>query len=183
MILLIDLCYKKGSLSRSEFVDPIRDCVRRAGSLSKVLHFSEVKGDEIKGCEKVILCGTALKDNIYAKNIESFSWIRECKVPILGICAGMQVIGSSFGGAIVSQPKIGLEQIEITTETGLLGQSRMIEGYHLHNYGITLPEGFLIVAGTRSSIEAFKHQEKPIYGILFHPEVRNRWIIKRFVQL
>lgn len=183
MILLIDLCYEKGSLSRYEFVDPIKDCVKRAGSRSEVLHFSEVKDEEIKRCEKVILCGTALKDNVYAKDVESFSWIRECEVPILGMCAGMQVIGSIFGGDIVPQPKIGLEQIEITTETGLLGPSRMIEGYHLHNYGVTLPEGFLIVAGARSGIEAFKHQEKPIYGILFHPEVRNRWIIKRFVQL
>ena len=183
MILLIDLCYEKESLSRYEFVDPIKDCVRKAGSLYEVLHFSEVEGDGAEGYEKVILCGTALKDNVYAKHIESFSWIRECEVPILGICAGMQVIGSIFGGAIVPQPKIGLEQIEIITETRLLGPSRTIEGYHLHNYGVTLPEGFMIVAGTKDRIEAFKHQEKPVYGILFHPEVRNRWIIESFVQL
>ena len=183
MTLLIDLCYEKESLSRYEFADPIKDCVRQAGSSCEVLHFSEVEGDEANRYEKVILCGTALKDDVYAKHIESFSWIRECEVPILGICAGMQVMGSIFGGKIVSQSKIGLEEIEINRETRLLGPSRTIEGYHLHNCGVTLPEGFEIVAGTKDQIEAFKHQEKPIYGILFHPEVRNRWIIERFVHL
>jgi GMP synthase (glutamine-hydrolysing) len=105
--------------------------------------------------------------------------------PLLGICAGMQVVAAVFGGGIVPQPKIGLEKIDITRETDLLGPPREIEGYHLHNFGVTLPPGFglVAVAGRPGSIEAFRHSERQIYGIIFHPEVRNRWIVERFVDL
>jgi GMP synthase (glutamine-hydrolysing) len=39
------------------------------------------------------------------------------------------------------------------------------------------------VAGTTEVVEAFKHRERSIYGIIFHPEVRNRWILERFAGL
>ena len=81
------------------------------------------------------------------------------------------------------KPAIGLERIEIITDTPLLGEPRQIEGYHLHNYGVTLPEEFLLVAGTTEVVEAFKHRERSTYGIIFHPEVRNRWILERFAGL
>ncbi|HOP31449.1 MAG TPA: gamma-glutamyl-gamma-aminobutyrate hydrolase family protein, partial [Spirochaetota bacterium] len=119
----------------------------------------------------------------FAERINLFSWIEDLNKPILGICAGMQVVAAVFGGGIVPQPKIGLEKIEITRETDLLGPPRGIEGYHLHNYGVTLPPGFDLVAGRPGEVEAFKHSERPIYGIIFHPEVRNRWVVERFVIL
>jgi hypothetical protein len=31
--------------------------------------------------------------------------------------------------------------------------------------------------------EIIRHREKPVYGILFHPEVRNVWIIRNFARL
>lgn len=95
----------------------------------------------------------------------------------------MQVVAAVFGGEIVPQPKIGLERIEILKETDLLGPPGEIEGYHLHNFGVTLPSGFDLVAGRAGQIEAFKHSGRPIYGIIFHPEVRNKWIVERFLDL
>jgi GMP synthase (glutamine-hydrolysing) len=153
------------------------------------LHFSEVESiGEVKSAgteryDKIILCGTALKDNVFRGQIDSFSWIKEFVGCILGICAGMQVIGSVFGGEIIPQADIGLKKIDIVRETPLLGEPRQIEGYHLHSYGVTLPDGFQLVAGKSDYVEAFKHQDRPIYGILFHPEVRNRWMVERFVQI
>jgi GMP synthase (glutamine-hydrolysing) len=185
MILIVDLCFKPASLSRYEFVDPIAGIVRRAGSECEVVHFTELTGDLIEKADGIILCGTALKDNFFAERIDLFSWIDRINKPLLGICAGMQVVAAVFGGGIVPQPKIGLEKIKITRETDLLGPPREIEGYHLHNFGVTLPPGFglVAVAGRPGSIEAIKHSERQIYGIIFHPEVRNRWIVERFVDL
>jgi GMP synthase (glutamine-hydrolysing) len=65
----------------------------------------------------------------------------------------------------------------------LLGEPGEIEGYHLHNYAATLPEGFLGLAGDAEIPEAFQHRTLPISGIMFHPEVRNRWILERFANL
>lgn len=183
MILLVDLCFEGESLSRYEFVDPIADVLKRAGFSCRVVHFTEIKENELGEYDRIILCGTALKDNAYAERLESFSWIKSCRKPILGICAGMQVVGAVFGGRIVPQPAIGLKKMEIVSESPLLGEPREIEGYHLHNFGVSLPEGFGILAGMSERVDAFQHGVRPVYGIIFHPEVRNKWIIERFAAL
>jgi len=183
MILLVDLCYEKDSLSQCEFVHPIFDTLKRSGFSGEIRHFSELKRREWERYDRIILCGTALKDNYFAERIDLFSWMIECRKPILGICAGMQVISAVFGGQIVSQPAIGLETISIIRESALLGEPREIDGYHLHNFGVTLPEGFLLLAGKPGKVKAFCHPTRPIYGIVFHPEVRNRGIIERFAGL
>ena len=189
MILLIDLCFKPGSLSRYEFVYPIADALSCAGAQYQILHFTGLDGMGTEEYAKqldrsyngIILCGTALKDNAYVNQMDLFSWIKCCwNVPMLGICAGMQVISAVFGGKIIPQPVIGLEEIDITLETPLLGSPRKIEGYHLHNFGVTSPEGFQVIAESQGCIAAFKHRQMPIYGIAFHPEVRNKWILERF---
>lgn len=182
-MLIVDLCYEKDSLSRYEFVDPIVQVVRKSGRRYRIRHFSDLGGGEIDAADGVILCGTALKDNSYAGRIEEFSWIRTFDGPILGICAGMQVIASVFGGKIVPWPEIGLKEIQVISETPLLGEPRSITGYHLHNYGVDLPPDFDLVAGSSDRVQAFKRRGHQVYGIIFHPEVRNRWIIERFCQL
>ena len=186
MILLVDLCCELDSLSQYEFVHPIADTLRRAGLSMEILHFTELQGIDLERYDRVILCGAALKDNAYAKRLDCFSWIRSFNGPILGICAGMQVIGAVFGGGIIHQPAIGLEEIEIVAGSALLGEPRRIEGYHLHNYAVTLPDDFLLLAGgpeRGGRVEAFVHRERPIFGVIFHPEVRNRWILERFAEL
>lgn len=183
MILLVDLCYEKGSLSKYEFVLPIADVLEKTKTPHEVVHYTELNGNLLDRSEKVILCGTALKDNAYSEKEDLFSWMRKCEKPMLGICAGMQVIGLAFGGSIIPMPTIGLEKIEIIRDTPLLGEPRQIDGYHLHNFGVTMPEGFELVAGSPKRVEAFLHCQRTIYGIIFHPEVRNRWIVERFVNL
>lgn len=182
-ILLADLCYEKNSLSMFEFVHPIRESMERSGFPCKICHYTEIEDDVLANYDKVILCGTALKDNAFMEQIEAFYWLKDLKKPILGICAGMQVISALFGGSIVQHPAIGLNMIGITRSSPLLGEPRQIEGYHLHNYAASLPEGFLRLAGKPDVPEAFQHCTLPIYGIIFHPEVRNRWILERFANL
>ncbi|MFB3766672.1 MAG: hypothetical protein ACE14P_15700 [Methanotrichaceae archaeon] len=183
MILLVDLCYEKDALSKYEFVLPIASVLKRAKASYEVVHYTDLSADQLDRSEKIILCGTALKDNAYMEEIDRFSWMRMCEKPMLGICAGMQVIGSAFGGSIIPMHAIGLEKVEIIMDTPLLGEPRQIDGYHLHNYGVTLPSGFELVAGNPKRVEAFLYCQRPIYGIIFHPEVRNRWIVERFVNL
>jgi GMP synthase-like glutamine amidotransferase len=201
MILVVDLCYEMNSLSEYEFVHPIVQTLKRSGFRLEVMHYkamhrgmqkamhckengtNEVDMDGLEKFSRIILCGTALKDNIYLEQLDLFHWIRDWKKPVLGICAGMQVIGRVFGGNIVSQPAIGLEKIDILEDSALMGEQREIEGYHLHNYGVTLPDRFRLLAGSPTRVEAFCHEELPIYGIIFHPEVRNRWILDRFARL
>lgn len=182
-ILLIDLCCEKDSLSHYEFVLPIRDALKQAGAYCEIRHYDEVAPRDRASCDKIVLCGTALMDNEYAKHLQSFSWIKDCKKPLLGICAGMQVIGAVYGGSIVQDQVIGLKDIEIVRASPLLGEPRRIEGYHLHNYAVTLPQKLSLLAGRIDAATAFQRGADPMYGLIFHPEVRNRWILERFAAL
>jgi len=182
-ILLVDLCFEKASLSQYEFVHPIEDTLQKLGYSCNFLHYTEINMQSLANHDKIILCGTALEDNVYAEHLQLFSWIKDFKKPILGICAGMQVISSVYGGSIVQNQAIGLEEIEIVRDSPLLGKPRQIEVYHLHNYIATLPEGLSLLAGRIDAVEAFKHCTNPTYGIIFHPEVRNHWILERFANL
>ncbi|MDD1761944.1 MAG: diphthine--ammonia ligase [Methanothrix sp.] len=182
-ILLVDLCSVPDSLSHYEFVHPIRDALNELGRRTYVLHYSQVTKEALDACERIILCGTALKDNDYAEHLEALSWIKCQKKPLLGICAGMQVIAAVYGGSILPHPQIGLVKMEILRDSPLLGEPRFIEGYHLHNYSATLPDGFELISGKASAADAFFHPVRPTFGIVFHPEVRCRWILERFVSL
>ncbi len=181
MIQLVDLCYTENSLSRYEFVDPIAAALTTAGADVAIRHYSA--GNVSSSCTGVVLCGTALKDSTYLEHLDAVSWVRSCCVPILGICAGMQVIAALHGGQVVRQPEIGLRNIEVIAQSPLLGAPRTISGYHLHTYAATLPEGFDVLAGNTTYVEAFSSRHAPQYGILFHPEVRNTWILESFARI
>jgi GMP synthase-like glutamine amidotransferase len=183
MILLVDLCYENDSLSQYEFVHPIARAIQGAGSAWKIEHYTEVEEGELERYSHAILCGTALQDNAYMDKLDCFGWIESYHGPLLGICAGMQVIGAVFGGELVPFASIGLEKIEILRETPLLGRPRQMEVYHLHSFGVTLPKGFALLAGSAQQAEAFKLIGRPTYGIIFHPEVRSRWILEQFAGL
>jgi GMP synthase-like glutamine amidotransferase len=183
MILLVDLCYEIDSLSQYEFVHPVARALRRAGAAWRIMHYTEVEERELEGYSHAVLCGTALQDNGYMDRLDRFDWIKSFRGPMLGICAGMQVIGSVFGGELVPFASLGLQEIEILRETPLLGKTGRMEVYHLHGFGVTLPEEFLHLAGSSRRPEAFKLVGGPVYGIIFHPEVRSRWILERFASL
>jgi len=183
MILLVDLCYEKGSLSQYEFVHPIARAIQGAGAAWKIEHYTEVEEGKLERYSQIILCGTALQDNAYLDRLDCFGWIKSYRGPLLGICAGMQVIGAVFGGELVPFASIGLEKIMILRETPLLGRPRQMEVYHLHSFGVTLPKDFVLLAGSPQRAEAFKLINGPVYGIIFHPEVRSRWILERFAGL
>lgn len=181
--LLIDLSFARDSLFKREFVHPIRGALNELGHCSHILHYTAVTPQDLACHEKVILCGTALKDDDYAGNLQSLAWIKGFDKPLLGVCAGMQVISAVYGGSIVPSPAIGLKEIEILQESPLLGEPCILEGYHLHNNGATLPQGFVLLAGKSNASEAFRHPSRPTFAVIFHPEVRNRWILERFVNL
>lgn len=182
MILIINLCKEK--LHYCEFVKPIEDILKKAGKEFFTRGYLELKEKELNEADKIIICGTSLKDNGYLKETEKFSWIRETKKSILGICAGMQIISLVFGCKLEKNLEIGMKHINF--QKNFLGLEGKKEVYGLHNFGVNydskLRENFNIFAKPKS-VQAIKHIKKEIYGALFHPEVRNKGLISNFVNL
>lgn len=181
MILLVDLCYKNNSLSNQEFVLPIASIVKEAGEDFEIKHYRDIKDKDLEKADKIILCGTALKDGEYLKSLKRFEWIKGFDRPILGICAGMQVIGLVFGSELVKAKEIGMKKIELRKKNKLF--STDLEVYELHKYSLEPNEEFETLAVSSVCVQAIKHKEKEIYGIMFHPEVRQRNVVRNFIDM
>ena len=102
MILVIKV--NKMKLHDEEFVRPVTDLLENF----KVVDYRKVKKEDLDKCDKVIICGTALKDNDYLENLDKFSWLKEFKKPVLGICAVMQIIGLILGKELIKNKRIGV---------------------------------------------------------------------------
>jgi len=183
MILLIDLCYRPGSLSRDEFVGPVARIVERAGYAWKEAHYQEVGPRDLQRADGIILCGTALEDNVFAEQVDKFRWLRDATVPVLGICAGMQALCAVFGGSIRPGCEIGMTPVRTTTDDPFLAGHAAFEAYELHSFTCDPPAEWKVLAVSDRSVQAARHPDRPLYGVMFHPEVRNDRVIGRFLAL
>jgi len=183
MILIVDLCYREDSLGFEEFVLPIRRIVKGAGFSSKEIHYSSDVAAEITKSEAVVLCGTPLADNQFLVDIRQFSWLPACPVPVLGICAGMEVLTLVHGGRLDTCLEIGMTPVRVSGEDPLLGRTGEFPVYELHGFGCHVPEGFRVLAESDRCVQVIRHKVRPQWGVMFHPEVRNEWVVERFLSL
>lgn len=174
MILIISTC--KHKLHEEEFVKPITSILTE--NFEIVNYKDDIKLDKY---DKIIICGTALKDDDYLIFLENFEILKESNKPILGICSGLQILATIYGARLSKTTEIGM--INITT----IKKNSIFEGdfdvYALHHNVVEICDDFDILAKSSKCIQAIKHISKPHYGILFHPEVRNEEIIKKFLML
>jgi GMP synthase (glutamine-hydrolysing) len=183
MILVVDLAYRPGSLSADEFVAPVERIVRQEGFSPRVRYYNEVVPEDLDPAGGAILCGTALADSGYLDAPERFAWLPSFPRPVLGICAGMQVIARVHGGDVYPEVCIGMAGQEVVAPDPLLtGRDRFL-AYELHGLSVAAPASFRVLAASPPHARIIRHREKPVYGVMFHPEVRNEWLIRRFLGL
>jgi GMP synthase (glutamine-hydrolysing) len=182
MILIIDCCSGRESLSYDEFVRPVLGIAMERDACA-ARHISQVEGNDLLSADGIIICGTALMDNDFLKHARRFIALKRLEKPVLGICAGMQIISKVFGGGIERLQEIGMTRIRVVKKDPLFSGKREFGAYSLHNLCAKLPPSFTELARSSGCLQAFRHDMKPVYGVLFHPEVRNRWIIDNFLKM
>lgn len=170
------MCPQKDSLWKEEFVAPIVKIIKGICDY-EIEHFSE--NFNAANYDKIIISGSPLGDFESMGHIDKFKWILDTEKPVFGICAGMQIIAKIFGCDLHDCQEIGMTKVKT-----LMG-NKLFEGefevYSLHNSGVGMNENLNILAESGKCIQAIKHKEKEIYGVLFHPEVRNHDMIIKFL--
>lgn len=178
MILIINVCKEK--LHYFEFVRPVEKILEAEKVEFFTKHYLDLKKKDLEQCDRAIICGNSLADNEFVKKIKKLEWIKNFNGVVLGICAGMQIIGLIFGGKLDKQTEIGFFHERFENFLGLNGEQ---EVYHLHNYYISKwPKEFEAYSDGKI-VQAVKHKNRKIYAVLFHPEVRNKEMILEFARI
>ncbi|MBI4500150.1 MAG: glutamine-hydrolyzing GMP synthase [Gemmatimonadetes bacterium] len=101
-------------------------------------------------------------------------------IPILGVCYGMQLVAYLAGGKVKpsSEREYGRADITVCQGGGLFAGFKEGEAVTVWaSHGDRLdepPPGFRTTAASRNApVAAMAHESKPIYGVLFHPEVAH----------
>jgi GMP synthase (glutamine-hydrolysing) len=113
-------------------------------------------------------------------------------VPVLGICYGMQLLAQLAGGDVrpSGEREYGRAEIEVLTGEGLFagfdpGTRTPVWMSHGDRVDVP-PAGWEVLARSGNTpVAAFRHCERPLLGVQFHPEVahtrRGAEIIQNFL--
>ena len=177
--LLISTCTH--TLNDMEFVFPISEILGK--NEHYLIHFEDCDRKLLSKYDKIIICGTSMQDFSYVDKLPFFEdLLSNFEGPILGICSGMQILSLIFGASgLVDNTEVGFVEIK-TLITNKLFKGNF-QGYNLHNCSVNECDTFEVLATSDNSIQAVKHKSKEIYGISFHPEVRNQEVVRNFLKI
>ena len=150
--------------------------IREMGVYSEVLPFNTPLAEILERAPSgIILSGGPSSVNAEHAHLVEKELFNQ-KIPVLGICYGMQLTTHLLGGKVKKGAKgeYGKAKLEIQKSNQLLaGVSRFSTVWMSHFDEVeTLPEGFAINAMT-DVISAISNEAKKIYCVQFHPEVSH----------
>jgi anthranilate synthase component 2 len=116
------------------------------------------------------------------------------KIPIFGVCLGMQAMGQAFGGDVVRAPLPmhgKISEIHHQGKTIFRGINGSFKATRYHSLIIdrdTCPDVLDVVAETKDGlIMGLSHKKFPVHGVQFHPEsISSEFghaILKNFLEL
>jgi GMP synthase (glutamine-hydrolysing) len=101
-------------------------------------------------------------------------------LPVLGICYGMQLVARLAGGKVVpsNEREYGRAEIAIRENKGLFGgfeprATAIVWASHGDRVEEPPPHFRVTATSANAPVSAMQHESKPIYGVLFHPEVAH----------
>lgn len=104
-----------------------------------------------------------------ATEMRLLGWARECRIPVLGVCRGAQVMNRFLGGNLSP-----VSAQHVVTRHAISWQSEIGEVNSYHQQGIFPPDlatALRVLASAEDgTVEAFRHTALPWFGVMWHPE-------------
>jgi GMP synthase (glutamine-hydrolysing) len=99
------------------------------------------------------------------------------RLPVLGVCYGMQIIGQFFGGKVEKgvQGEYGAARVHGVDGFAVPECPATLDVWMSHaDHVSTLPPEFKLVFESENGLAAgIRHERRPVVGLQFHPEVQH----------
>ncbi|GAB6057113.1 gamma-glutamyl-gamma-aminobutyrate hydrolase family protein [Desulfonatronum parangueonense] len=101
-------------------------------------------------------------------------WALEASLPVLGVCRGAQIINLHLGGGVseAQDSAHAAAHVAVRHDVVLAGSRIQVNSYHRRVIAAAdLAPGLAVLARAEDqTIEAFHMPDKPVLGLLWHPE-------------
>jgi len=181
----LDQAWARLLLSKNLFPVPLPNCVTDVGGLLRELQLDGViltGGNDLGGpslAQRKVgdRCSGAAdaapeRDSLERALLEVCA---ERGIPVLGVCRGMQLLVTHYGGRILELPgHLGTRHtITVRSADGLgLGPRESVNSFH--RFGVRhedIGPNLIPLAGAEdNTVEAVAHHTYPQWGIMWHPE-------------
>jgi para-aminobenzoate synthetase component 2 len=163
--------------NHDSFVFNIVQYLEELGAETIVVKNNEVEPEFCKNFSGVVISPGPGNPQSAGMSIDAVKYCEQEKIPVLGICLGLQVIGSAYGAKISSAPELLHGRTSEISHSGTdlfkdIPNNFIATRYHsLVIEPDSLPE-ILQVTATCSdgTIMGISHRTKNIVGVQFHPE-------------
>ncbi|GAC1649722.1 MAG: glutamine-hydrolyzing GMP synthase [Gemmatimonadaceae bacterium] len=119
-------------------------------------------------------------NSVYGENVPTADRALLDIAPVLGICYGMHLIAYLEGGAVQASARreYGRAEIRVDESSALfegfsVGERTIAWMSHGDHVAAAPPEYVVTASNESTAIVAFQHKTRPVYGVLFHPEVQH----------
>ncbi len=183
----------------SQFTQLIARRVREVGVYSEIFPWDASEEDIRSFAPKGIILSGGPESVVGDDAPTAPQAVFDLKIPVLGICYGMQLMAAQLGGEVINadEHEYGYAQVRARGHSKLLKDIEdhvTEEGYGLLDVWMShgdrvekMPENFKLIASTESApVAGIADESRDYYGIQFHPEVthtkQGKQIIERFVK-
>lgn len=165
----------------AQYAQLIARRVREAGVYSEIVPHT-ITADELAAKNPVGIVLSGGPSSVYEEGSPDLDeGILELGVPTLGICYGFQVMARQLGGEVAKTGarEYGSTEVRLVggTDGGTLLAEQPIEQTAWMSHGdsvVKAPEGFEVLAASDSTpVAAFASDERRLYGVQWHPEVKH----------
>jgi anthranilate synthase component 2 len=160
----------------------------------EVIRNDKTKPNEITGYDKLVLSpGPGIPDE--AGYLKEIIQEQSGKIPIFGVCLGLQAITEVFGGTLINLDEVyhGVAtSMTVTQEENILFNDipKQFSAGRYHSWAadpLTFPDVLNITAKDENGeIMAISHKTMQIHAVQFHPESvlteHGQQIIENFIQ-
>ncbi len=137
--------------------------------------WNEIHDIRLRDFDGVILSGGSLFEVVgnEKKLRDEMRLIHDDKKLLIGICYGCELIAETFGGLLEKglYDHHGVTEIRAIDDVDIFDGQKQFSVYEHHRWLVkTLPSVFVPLAKSDHGIEVFRHVDRPMYGLQFHPE-------------